>query len=105
MNSRPGFSLLEVLVVLVLIALMATISTLAVRSAAPGESEWRNRLLSARRQAAHVGLPVSGYVDSVGAFTVYPNGLIASDSAPGLRFMLEANAGGFFCVKHPADGS
>lgn len=92
MKSRCGFSLIELMAVLVLLGMISAASSIAFRSPSKEPVSWRSVLIGARRQAMRTGVPVSGFSDSIGAFTAFPEGLIVTDSAPRLRFTLEGHA-------------
>jgi prepilin-type N-terminal cleavage/methylation domain-containing protein len=90
MIRRPGFSLIELLVTLVLIGITAAVASIAMRS--PRDSGTRQALADARREAIRTGRIVTGYTDSSGAFSAYPQGVVVTDSQPRVRLSARSDA-------------
>ena len=90
MRRRLGFSLIELLVTLVLIGLTAAVASIAMRP--PRETGARQALADARREAIRSGTIVTGYTDSSGAFSAYPQGMVITDSSPRVRLSARADA-------------
>jgi prepilin-type N-terminal cleavage/methylation domain-containing protein len=92
MKQRSGFSLIELLVAMALLALIATAASVAIRPASTDPAKWRTVLVDARHRAIRTGTIVVGYHDSVGTFAAHAHGMLVTDSAPHVRFAVDANA-------------
>ena len=104
LRSRPGVTLIELLVVLMVLGVMAGVAGVAAhltrQSASSGETE-RNRIAAARRQAIVSGRDVSITVvleDRARAVTARADGRVLADSMPALDAL-----GGRFTLAEPAD--
>jgi prepilin-type N-terminal cleavage/methylation domain-containing protein len=89
-SSRPGVSLVELLVVLAIIGVIAGLGTVAFSTHVKGASadDRLNRLGIARREALRTGAPVVvQFPDSTGVrrATLLPDGSAVGDSAFGLE--------------------
>jgi prepilin-type N-terminal cleavage/methylation domain-containing protein len=87
--SRPGVTLIELIVVLAIVAIMAGVTTLAFRRAdmTPTVEPWVSAVAAARRTAVDSGRTVSLTVrvgDKVYAATALPDGSVVADAALGV---------------------
>jgi prepilin-type N-terminal cleavage/methylation domain-containing protein len=78
---KRGATLVELLIVLVVLGIVLGTVPLLLRSEPTSVSDWRTQLLDARRRSVSTGLAVSGFSDSTGRFTTFPEGMVVADSA------------------------